>query len=113
MGKKKSAGGVAIWAVNPTPDPHNASVYCKNTANAMNDILKPKWVYGTAPNYTMTVNGWWPSGSIKKTCGITAIPKGPCSLNLACPGDTINKVTWAHYGTPKGDCDSGFQADET
>merc|ERR1711879_972490 len=69
---KRSAGGVAIWAVNPTPNPHNASIYCKHTANAMNDILKPKWVYGTAPNYTMTINGWWPSGPIKKTCGVVA-----------------------------------------
>merc|ERR1712151_1271577 len=54
--KKKSAGGVAIWAVNPTPGRNNASTYCQETSAAMHDILKPKWVYGKAPNYTKTAN---------------------------------------------------------
>jgi len=64
---KKSAGGVAIWAVNPTPDPkNNASVYCNNTAYAMKDILKPKWPYGTPPNFTSSSNGWWPSSELEE-----------------------------------------------
>jgi len=60
---KQTAGGMAIWAVNPTPDKYNASVYCPATAQALHDILEPAFAYGTAPNYTKTSNGWWPTGA--------------------------------------------------
>jgi len=61
IASKHTAGGVGLWAINPTPNKWNASIYCPATAKAMNDILKPTWVYGTAPNYTKTANGWWPA----------------------------------------------------
>jgi len=59
--EKRTAGGVAIWAVNPTPNKYNASVYCPETALALKDIMKPTWPYGTAPTFTRTTNGWWPA----------------------------------------------------
>merc|ERR1712190_697153 len=37
---KKTAGGVALWAVNPTPSKtNNASVLCKNAAEALHNIV--------------------------------------------------------------------------
>jgi len=58
---KKTAGGVALWAVNPTPNKYNASIYCAATSAALSDIIKPTFAYGTAPNYTRSANGFWPS----------------------------------------------------
>lgn len=58
---KQTAGGVALWAINPTPNKYNASVYCNDTAWALKDIMKATFAYGTAPIYTKTTNGWWPS----------------------------------------------------
>jgi len=58
---KQTAGGVALWAVNPTPNAkNNASVYCNDTAWALKDVMKASFVYGNAPNYTRSDNGWWP-----------------------------------------------------
>lgn len=60
--EKQTAGGVALWAVNPTPSSkNNASVYCHDTALALTDIIKAKFAYGDAPVYTKTTNGWWPA----------------------------------------------------
>jgi hypothetical protein len=61
MVAKKTSGGAAIWAVNPTPNKYNASVYCPAVAQALKDILKPSYAYGTAPVFTKTSNGWWPT----------------------------------------------------
>jgi hypothetical protein len=63
MVAKKTAGGAAIWAVNPTPNKYNASIYAPQTAQALKEILKPSFAYGTAPNYTKTTNGWWPTAT--------------------------------------------------
>merc|ERR1711988_411315 len=44
---QKTAGGVALWAVNPSPSPkNNASALCKNAASALSQIVKPKFAYG-------------------------------------------------------------------
>lgn len=63
MVAKKTAGGAALWAINPTPNKYNASVYCPDTAKALKDILKPSYAYGTAPVFTKTTNGWWPTST--------------------------------------------------
>jgi len=61
MVAKQTSGGAAIWAINPTPNKYNASIHCPETAQALKDILKPSFAYGTAPVFTKTSNGWWPS----------------------------------------------------
>merc|ERR1711957_670280 len=61
MVAKKTSGGAALWAVNPTPNKYNASVYAPQTAQALKEILKPSFAYGTAPVFTKTSNGWWPT----------------------------------------------------
>jgi len=59
---KQTAGGVALWAVNPTPsNKNNATAQCAETALALKDIMKATFAYGTAPVYTKTTNGWWPA----------------------------------------------------
>jgi len=61
---KQTAGGVALWAVNPTPSAkNNASVWCNDTAWALKDVMKASFVYGNAPNYTRSDNGWWPGST--------------------------------------------------
>merc|ERR1711957_740260 len=61
MVAKKTSGGAALWAVNPTPNKYNASIYAPQTAQALKEILKPSFAYGTAPVFTKTSNGWWPT----------------------------------------------------
>jgi len=106
--KKKTAGGVALWAVNPTPSAtNNASVLCKNAAEALHNIVKPKYAYGNPPNFTKcTGAGWFPSGPVNNTCGESA---ERVNMMLSCPGKTISKINFAHYGTPTGNCQVGFQ----
>jgi len=58
---KNTGGGVAIWAVNPTPNKYNASIYTAQTSQALHEIINPSFAYGTAPDYTKTTNGWWPT----------------------------------------------------
>lgn len=103
---KKTAGGVAIWAVNPTPGgKNNASAMAKDLSESLHDIVKPKFAYGTAPNYTKcTMGGWWPSGPANNTCGIAG--EGGSAL-LQCSSGKITKVTSAHYGTHSGNCATG------
>jgi hypothetical protein len=61
---KQTAGGVALWAVNPTPTKNNASVYCNDTSWALKDVIQATFAYGTAPNYTRSTDGWWPGHSM-------------------------------------------------
>jgi hypothetical protein len=111
IASKRIAGGAALWAVNPTPDKWNASVYCPETAEALRRILKPSFAYGSAPNYTKcTMGGWWPSSPVNSTCGVAAEGGG---VLLSCQGGVISKVTFARYGTPGGSCEAGFQPSDT
>lgn len=61
--QKKTAGGVAQWAVNPDPTQHpKAAPACQTQAKKMADILKPVFAYGKAPNYTKCgPDGMWPA----------------------------------------------------
>ena len=62
--QRRIGGGVAIWAVNPTPSKtNNASQLCASAAKALRQIIKPVYAFGPAPNYTRgDANGLWPSG---------------------------------------------------
>lgn len=108
IASKRIAGGAALWAVNPTPDKWNASVYCPETAEALRRILQPSFAYGTAANYTKcTMGGWWPSSPINGTCGVAS--EGG-SVLLSCQGGgVISRVNFARYGTPSGSCAAGLQ----
>jgi hypothetical protein len=57
-------GGVAIWAVNPTPSKtNNASQLCASAAKALSQVIDAQYAYGPAPNYTKSdANGFWPPG---------------------------------------------------
>lgn len=56
------AGGVAIWAVNPSSVQHpQSSKLCPVQAKAMNQILAPAYPFGKAPKYTKCgADGMWP-----------------------------------------------------
>lgn len=56
------AGGVAVWAVNPSSEQHpQASKLCPVAAKSMNQILEPSFPFGKAPNYTKCgPDGMWP-----------------------------------------------------
>jgi len=62
IAQKHTGGGVAIWAINPSPSKtSNASKLCPVAGQAMNDIIKPKFAYGEAPNFTKCgPDGMWP-----------------------------------------------------
>lgn len=50
-----------------------------------------------------------PDGPLaNSTCGQAS--EG-ASVQLGCPGASISKVSFAHYGTPHGDCEAGLQLD--
>jgi len=56
------AGGVAIWAVNPSSTQHpQASTLCPAAAKSMNQILEPSFPFGKVPTYTKCgSDGMWP-----------------------------------------------------
>lgn len=56
------AGGVAIWAVNPSAVQHpQASKLCPAAAKSMNSILAPQFPFGKVPKYTKCgSDGMWP-----------------------------------------------------
>jgi len=60
--QRQTAGGVAIWAVNPSPAQHaQSSTLCPKVAKSMNQILQPAYAYGKVPNYTKCgADGMWP-----------------------------------------------------
>jgi len=62
IAQKKTGGGVALWAINPSPSKFsNASRLCPVVGQAMNDIIKPVFAYGKAPNFTKCgSDGMWP-----------------------------------------------------
>merc|ERR1712232_362763 len=59
---KKTAGGVAQWAINPDPTQHpKAGTACASQAKAMNQILSPVFAFGKVPTYTKCgADGMWP-----------------------------------------------------
>jgi hypothetical protein len=53
IAQKKTGGGVALWAINPSPSKFsNASRLCPMVGKAMNEIIKPTFAYGKAANFT-------------------------------------------------------------
>jgi hypothetical protein len=56
------AGGVALWAVNPSSTQHpKASQLCPVAAKAHNQILSPAYPFGKVPTYTKCgADGMWP-----------------------------------------------------
>jgi len=65
IAQKHTGGGVAMWAINPSPSKkNNASTLCARQAVAMNQIMKPTFAYGTPPNFTKCgADGMWPGTS--------------------------------------------------
>lgn len=59
---KHTGGGVALWAVNPSPQQHpQAAKMCAQQAEAMKAIINPVFAYGKTPNYTKCgSDGMWP-----------------------------------------------------
>jgi len=59
---KGTAGGAALWAINPDPTQHpKAAPACAAQAKAMNTILQPVWAFGKVPKYTKCgKDGMWP-----------------------------------------------------
>jgi len=62
IAQKHTGGGVALWAINPTPTKFsNASRLCPVAAQAMKDIIKPSYAFGQAANFTKCgPDGMWP-----------------------------------------------------
>lgn len=62
IASKHIGGGVALWAVNPSPSKFsNSSKLCPVLAKAVNEIIKPTYAYGKAPKYTKCgSDGMWP-----------------------------------------------------
>jgi len=60
--QRHTAGGVAIWAVNPSPVQHpKAATLCGKAASAHNKILQPSYPFGKVPKYTKCgADGMWP-----------------------------------------------------
>lgn len=60
---QRTGGGVAIWAINPSPSKtSNASRLCPVAGQAMSDIIKPEYAFGKAPNFTKCgPTGMWPA----------------------------------------------------
>lgn len=60
--QRHTAGGVALWAVNPSPSQHSkAAVLCPQVAKSMSQILQPTYAFGKAPKYTKCgADGMWP-----------------------------------------------------
>merc|ERR1712085_135914 len=62
IAQKHTGGGVAIWGINPSPSKtSSASKLCPVAAKAMNEIIKPTFAFGQAPNFTKNgADDMWP-----------------------------------------------------
>jgi len=51
-----------VWAINPSPSKfNNASKLTKQISESLNEIIKPTYTYGKAPNFTKCgLDGMWP-----------------------------------------------------
>jgi len=60
---KRTAGGAAIWAVNPNSAQHpDASRLCPQVARSFNGILSPTFAFDKVPSYTKCgSDGYWPN----------------------------------------------------
>jgi hypothetical protein len=60
--QQHTAGGVALWAVNPSSSQHpQASKLCPKAASSMKQILQPTYAFGKVPKYTKCgADGMWP-----------------------------------------------------
>jgi hypothetical protein len=60
--QRHTAGGVAIWAVNPSPQQHpKAATLCAKAAKSHKEILQPSFPFGKVPTYTKCgADGMWP-----------------------------------------------------
>jgi hypothetical protein len=60
--QRHTAGGVAIWAVNPSPQQHpKAATLCAKAAKSHKQILQPSFPFGKVPTYTKCgADGMWP-----------------------------------------------------